>query len=52
MTHYTNNTENNIHTDQIIEDLIINTWRMEQGCSMPVHRSIQWGQGGYDPQNI
>jgi len=29
MTHYTNNTKNNNHTDQIIENFMTNTWRME-----------------------
>jgi len=32
MTHYTNNTENNIH------DFMTNTRRMEQGCSMSVSK--------------
>jgi len=38
MTHYTNITENNIHTDQIIKDFMTNTWRVEQGCSMSVSK--------------
>jgi len=38
MTHDTNNTENNIHTDQIIKDFMTNTWRMEQCYSMSVSK--------------
>jgi len=29
MTHYTNYTDNSIHANQIIEDFMTNTWRME-----------------------
>jgi len=39
---YTNYTENNIHTEQIIEDFMTNTWRMEQGCSMSVSKIQVW----------
>jgi len=38
MTHYTDHTENSIHANQIIEDFMINTQRMEQGCSMPISK--------------
>jgi len=38
MTHNANNTENNIHADQVIEDFMTNTWRVEQSYSMPVSK--------------